>query len=202
MARARGGRDPELAYLRIKEVRQLRGKALGVARAVAAWRERRAAQIDQPTRHVLPDLAVAGIAQRAPATLSELRKVRGVEDRHLRGVVGEELLAAVIAGASAPPPVRPANVRTEVPRELRAAVGLLSAWVAQLARDLELDATLLATRSDLEDFLRSDADARLAQGWRAELVGRQVRQLLEGAAALAFDGHGRLVLEARSHQAL
>ncbi|MCC6436584.1 MAG: HRDC domain-containing protein [Acidimicrobiales bacterium] len=202
VARARGGRDPELAYLRIKEVRQLRGKALGVAKAVAAWRERRAAQIDQPTRHVLPDLAVAGIAQRAPATLSELRKVRGVEDRHLRGVVGEELLAAVIAGAAAPAPTRPTTLRTEVPRELRAAVGLLSAWVTQLARDLELDATLLATRSDLEDFLRNDADARLAVGWRAELVGDQIRQLLEGEAALAFDGHGRLVIEARSRRSL
>ena len=201
-ARARGGREPEETYLRIKEVRQLRGRALAVARAVAAWRERRAAQVDLPTRHVLPDLAVAGVAQRAPATLSELRKVRGIEDRHLRGNVGEELLAAIQHGVSALAPLPPSNVRPEVPRELRAAIGLLTAWVAQLARDLELDATLLATRSDLEELLRDEPDARLGEGWRAELVGRQIRQLLAGEAALAFDGQGGLLLEARSRQPL
>ena len=201
-ARARGGREPEETYLRIKEVRQLRGRALAVARAVAAWRERRAAQVDLPTRHVLPDLAVAGVAQRAPATLTELRKVRGIEDRHLRGNVGEELLAAIQHGVSALAPLPPSNVRPEVPRELRAAIGLLTAWVAQLARDLELDATLLATRSDLEELLRDEPDARLGEGWRAELVGRQIRQLLAGEAALAFDGQGGLLLEARSRQPL
>jgi len=200
--RARGGRDPDEAYLRIKEVRQLRGKALTVARAVAAWRERRAARSDIPTRHVLPDLAVAGIAQKAPTSVEELRKVRGVEDRHVRGVIGEELIAAVREGLDAPPPPRPIAARAEVPRELRAAVGLLSAWIAQLARDLELDATLLATRADLEELLRDEPEARLAQGWRAELVGRQVRQLLDGQAALAFDGRGGLILEARSGRAL
>ncbi len=202
LARARGGRDPDQAYLRIKEVRQLRGKAVAVAQAVAAWRERRAAQTDQPTRHVLADLAVAGVAQRAPATLAELRKVRGVEERHVRGTLGEELLAAVQLGVAAPAPVRQQHVRTEVPRELRAAIGLLTAWVAQLARDLDLDAAMLATRSDLEDLLREDPDARLARGWRGELAGRQIRQLLAGDASLAFDGHGGLILEARAGRSL
>jgi ribonuclease D len=200
--RARSGRDPDEAYLRIKEVRQLKGQALTVARAVAAWRERRAATVDLPTRHVLPDLAVAGIAQRAPASVADLRKVRGVEERFVRGSAGEELLAAVAAGLAAPPPPRPAPNRGEVPKELRAAVGLLSAWLAQLARDLDVDATLLATRADLEDFLRRDPMARLGQGWRAELIGRQIHQLLDGDAALAFDGRGGLVVEARSRRPL
>ncbi len=196
--RSRGGRNPDEAFLRVKEVRQLRGKALGVARAVAAWRERRAAASDIPVRHVLSDLAIAGIAQKAPSSAEDLRKVRGVEDRHSRGSLGEELLAAVRLGQASPVPVQAVNVRNEVPRELRGAIGLLSAWVAQLARDLELDATLLATRTDLEDFLREDPQARLALGWRAELIGHQIRQLLRGEAALAFDGRGGLVIEPRS----
>jgi len=200
--RARSGRDPDEAYLRIKEVRQLKGQALTVARAVAAWRERRAATVDLPTRHVLPDLAVAGIAQRAPGSIADLRKVRGVEERFVRGSAGDELLAAVAAGLAADPPPRPAPHRGEVPKELRAAVGLLSAWIAQLARDLDLDATLLATRADLEDFLRRDPMARLGQGWRAEIIGRQIHQLLDGDAALAFDGRGGLVVEARSRRPL
>lgn len=202
VAKSRGGRDPEFAYLRVKEARQLRGKALAVAQSVAAWRERRAALLDQPTRHVLPDLALAGISQRAPVTGAELRKIRGIDDRHLRPQVADELLEAVRIGLAAPPPVPPGSGRGEVPREYRPAVGLLSAWIGQLARNLDVDATQLATRSDLEDLLRGDDDARLAQGWRAQLVGTQIRQLLDGDAALAFDGRGGLLLEQRSRQAL
>ena len=38
---------------------------------------------------------------------------------------------------------------------------------------------------------------RLAEGWRAEMVGDPIRRLVDGEAALAFDGAGGLVLEPR-----
>ncbi len=90
----------------------------------------------------------------------------------------------------------------ELDRELRPAVALVSAWVSQLGRNLEIDTTLLGTRGDIEALLRKDHDARLSTGWRAELVGEPIRRLVDGEAALAFDGHGGLLLEARSGQPL
>ena len=60
--RNRGERDPEMSWMRIKEARQLKGKARTIAIEVAAWRERRAAELDQPVRFVLPDMAVVTIA--------------------------------------------------------------------------------------------------------------------------------------------
>ena len=74
---------------------------------------------------------------------------------------------------------------------------LVSAWISQLARDLHIDTTLLATRSDLVDLLVGAPDARLAEGWRAQMVGDQIRRLVDGEAALAFNGAGGLVLEPR-----
>ena len=56
--------------------------------------------------------------------------------------------------------------------------------------------------ADLEALLRGDPDARLAHGWRAEVAGGPIRNLVEGRAALAFDGNGGLVLERRSHDPL
>ena len=196
--RVHASRDPEEAWSRLREVRQLRGRSLAVAKEVAAWRERRAAKVDLPSRFVLPDLAVAGVSQRAPQTEEDLRKVRGIEDRFVRGESGAELLEAVRRGLSAPEPTGTPPPRAEVPKELRAAVSLLTAWVAQRARDLGIDASLLATRSDLEDLLRGDSDARLATGWRGDLVGAQIKDLVAGRASLAFDGRGGLLLEPRS----
>jgi hypothetical protein len=57
---------------------------------------------------------------------------------------------------------------------------------------------LLATRSDLGAFLAGDPSARLANGWRRDLLGEPVRRLLAGEFALAFDGNGGLELERRS----
>jgi ribonuclease D len=201
-ARVRGARNPLEAWRRIKEARQLRGRARAMAQAVAAWRERRAAAIDVPVRYVMPDLAIVGIAQRPPGSIRELHKIRGLDERHLRKELAEELLEVIRKTAAAPKPPRDEAPPRDLDRELRPAVGLVSAWVGQLARDLELDTALLATRADLEALLRGEPDARLAVGWRAELVGEPIRQLVDGRAALAFGGGGKLVLEARSHRPL
>ncbi|HUS61930.1 MAG TPA: HRDC domain-containing protein [Acidimicrobiales bacterium] len=196
----RRAQDPETAWWRIKEARQLRGKARGVAQEVAAWREHRAMEVDRPPRSVLPDLGVVGVANRPPKRISDLGGIRGLEGRRPSGATAEALMAAVERGLVQPADkLRLPNV-DEVDRGLRPAVGLVSAWVSQLARDLSIDAALLATRSDLEALLRDDPDARLANGWRAELVGRPVKRLVAGQAALAFEGGGQLVLEERSHR--
>jgi ribonuclease D len=197
--------DPDLAWLRLKEARSLRGRSRGVAAAVAAWRERRAASLDIPARQVLPDLAVLGIAGAMPKSIGALRAVRGVDDRHLRGGAGDELLAAVAVGRELPEAATGEPRRDDVDRDLRPAVALVAAWVAQLGRDLRIDPSLLATRGDLAAFLNGDPDARLATGWRNTLIGEPVRRLVEGHAALAFgrDGagtRGGLVLEERSQR--
>jgi ribonuclease D len=200
--RDRGARDPAEAWRRVKEIRQLRGTPRRVAQAVAAWRERRAAAIDSPVRHVLPDLAIVGVAQRHPKTLEQLRQVRGLDERHLRGPQAAEILAAVAEASDAPPRAHPEGEVHELERELRPAVALVSAWVSQLSRNLEIDTGLLGTRSDIEALLRGDPDARLSQGWRAELVGEPIRRLVDGEAALAFDRGGELRLEIRSGEPL
>ena len=40
-------------------------------------------------------------------------------------------------------------------------------------------------------------DAKMTTGWRHQVVGGPVDDLLSGRAALAFDGHGGLLLEPR-----
>lgn len=189
---------PERAWWKLRDSRQLRGQARGVAQELAAWRERRAKAVDLPVRHVLGDLAVTVIAQRQPQRIEELSGLRGVEGRHLRGV-SREILDAVERGRrlDADQVVVPPSEPNE--RDLRAPVALASAWAAQVARDQRIDTALLATRADLVAYL-GGGGGRVGRGWRADMIGRPLRQLAEGKAALAFDGKGGLVLEARSHR--
>lgn len=200
--RSRGQRDPDEAYRRIKEVRQLKGSSAAVARAIAAWRERRAAALDIPVRYVLSDIAVLGIAQRPPRSRADLEKIRGF-DRGIRDEVVTELLVEVAKALDSPvQPSGPTTVTAPLDRDLRPAVALISAWISQMARDLEIDATLLATRGDLEMLLGGAPEARLATGWRAQIVGDPIRRLLDGQVAVAFAGDGELVIEERSHRSV
>ena len=191
--RPAGAIDPEQAWLRLKDVRVLKAKARGVAQAVAAWRERRAAQADVPPRQILPDLAVLGISQKHPTTVAELSHARGVDERHSRGALGTEIVAAVKDGLGRDVSL-PTSDGDDLDRALRPAVTLVSAWVGEVARTEKIDATLLATRNDLVSLLRGDPAARLASGWRHELLGDGIRRLVEGRAALTFDGRGGLRL--------
>jgi ribonuclease D len=187
------GTDPSQAWLRIKDVRMLKPRARGVARAVSEWRERRAMSVDVPVRQILPDLAVLGIAQRQPKTTHDLVQARGVEERHSKGNLGKEILDAVADGQRSDIDL-PAPDGEELDRALRPAVALVSAWMADLARKQRVDTSLLATRADLVALLRGDGNARLLQGWRAELVGDDIQRLVQGRAGLTFDGRGGLKL--------
>ncbi len=198
--RGRPSREPADAWLKIKDVRHLRGSSLAVAQAISAWRERRAAETDQPVRFVLPDLAIVALAQKKPASVQKLKSVRGLDDRHLKGGVKDMLLQVIADSKGTEPVLLKAPDRANSLREMRPAVTLISAWVSQLAKELSIDPALLASRNDIEAFVRGDEDARLASGWRKELAGEPIARLMDGGAALAFNGRDGLVLEARSHQ--
>lgn len=176
---------PEDAWLRLKDARGLNGKGRGVARAVSQWRERRAMELDVPVRQVLPDLAILGIAQRQPKNETELSQARGVDGRAQRGSTASEILAAVAEGLAGPVPEVPSG-GDDIERDLRPAVTLISAWVSQVAKSEGVDTAMLATRADLVALLSGDPTARLASGWRAELLGDDIQALVSGNASLTF----------------
>ena len=193
----------ELAWTRIKEARHLRGSARCVASVLAEWRERTAQNKDLPTRFILSDLALVGVAQRAPKSSQELKGVRGLDGRYMKDRAADEILSLVAEGLRRPSEDVPTLDTEEGPKldkELRAAVTLVSAWVSQVAKDEALDPALLATRADITDLLRGSKNSRLSTGWRADLVGSRIQDLVTGRAAVAFDPRGGLVLEPRVRQ--
>ena len=190
-------RVPEEAWKKIKEGKNLRGNAQNNIRALAAWRERKAAKLNIPVRYVFPDIALVAIAQQEPKNLNSLEAIRGVETRHLKNTFPKEIFTELASAKELKPLPKKEKQDRDKSKDLRAGVALVSAWIAQAARQLDLDPTILGTRSDIEALVRGDSDARMSKGWRNEIVGESVKELLKGEAALAFDGDAGLVLESR-----
>jgi ribonuclease D len=201
-ARSRGEGHAERAWWRLKDGRVLRGKDRVIAQQLCVWRERKAQVEDKPVRFVLPDLAVLTIAQSRPDTTEKLGAVRGLDGRYLKNGASREILHVLETASQLPMSALHVPVPEDFDRKLRPALTLVSAWVAQLARDAKIDATLLATRADLVSLLRGDADARLGTSWRSDIVGAAVQDLVSGKAALAFGAAGSLVIEERSGKSL
>ena len=189
---------PEQAWWKVGDMRKLSGRSRGVAQEVAAWRERKAAEVDRPRRSVLSDLAVLTIAQRPPRNRQELEKLRGVDTRHLSQGGASEILEAVERGrelASSDlrlPPDAPDS------RASQSAVAVCAGLVRQIADEFQFDQGLLATRLDIAQVVTGEP-SRLDSGWRSDIAGGPIRRLLAGEVAAAFDSEGRLVLEERSH---
>lgn len=187
--RPTGPNPPEDAWLRVKDVRTLKGRSRWVAQAISEWRENRAMDLDLPPRHVLSDIAILGIAQKAPRTAEDMLQSRGVDHRHVNGPQGRALLEAVQLGIENSGQGElsfPSHDGDDLDKSMRPAATLVSAWVTELARQSNLDAGLLGTRKDINDLLGGAPGARMSEGWRAEIVGRDIEDLVAGRKALTF----------------
>jgi ribonuclease D len=192
-------RVPEEAWWKLGDIRSMSRRSRGVAQEVAAWRERTAAETNRPRRMVLSDLALMAISQRPPHDGAELRRMRGVDGRHLTGGRAGEILQAVERGQALP------AGQLRMPAENRdapvpaAAVAVCSGVIRQIADDLDFDQSLLATRADIAQLL-SGEPSRLDAGWRKDIAGDPLRRLIAGDVAAAFDRRGHLVIEERSRR--
>ncbi|MCL2882704.1 MAG: ribonuclease D [Coriobacteriia bacterium] len=180
--------DPSDAYLKVRRISQLKGVHLAVARELALWREEEARRRDLPRRWVLGDEGLIEVAKRMPKTTEALSGIRGVD---MRGRFNKgALLAAVQAGRDLPPEDWPVLKSRKRPRQdVSAAVDLMTALVRQRAHEAEVAPTLLANHSQLENFALNpdDESSPLLQGWRRELIGAELLQLLRGNLVLSLD---------------
>jgi len=183
-------RDPDEAWRRLPRVARLRPRERSVARELAAWRERTAAAEDRPVGSVLSDAALVELARRQPGDRRGLDQIRGLHGR-IANRRGADLLAAVARGRDAEPPaldgVRPPlNESGDAPL-----IALAEALIRARALEAGLAYELVATRADLNQVIaaarRGDAepDVRTLRGWRRDLVGDELLELLDGRHALA-----------------
>ncbi|HET9331002.1 MAG TPA: ribonuclease D [Steroidobacteraceae bacterium] len=164
--------DPDNAWLRLKGLRELDPGRERVARALAAWRERTAAEHNRPRGWILDDAVLREVVLQVPRSLTALAQIEAMP----AGLVkrrGEELLGLVQA-AQVPEPAPPLPGRPR-PDPVKAALvkklGQLSQAVAQ---ELQLVPEVLATRRDLEQLADGQRDGALLRGWRRAILGERL----------------------------
>ena len=191
--------DPRKQFLRVKNIRNLYPRNLGVLRELAAWRENEARTRDCLAKSVIRDEPLLEIARILPSKIDTLEGVRGVNRREI-SKNGNEILSAIKRGLDVPDEELPVLPENDGYSTNRGVEELLAAYVQIRSEELHIEPTILAQRKHIHEFVKwyeqkKDMDDHfLFQGWRKDCIGSNLLSILKGETGLYIDPSGEVGL--------
>jgi len=145
----------EQAIERLKGARNFRGPKRAAAVRLAAWREEEAIRRNRPRQWILRDNVLLDIAYQLPSNEKQLTDIEGMPPKVVSRA-GHALIDAVAASRSEENSYQP-------PRP----------------KDLDIAAETVASKRELSSVIISGArDSRVFTGWRRDLIGEALLELL------------------------
>ena len=160
---------------RLKGARNFRGRRRAAAARLAGWREAEAIKRDRPRQWIMRDNVLLDIAHQLPQSESAMADIQGVPSKLVQRV-GRQLLELVAASANDnrdySPPRPPDEGQKALLKEMQSRV-------AACAKELDIAAETLASKRELSGVIISgNRNSRVFSGWRAELIGNDLLNLL------------------------
>jgi ribonuclease D len=158
--------------------------------------------VDRPVGSILADPPLVELAKRHPSTIGGLEQIRGLHPPAIKRR-GQEILDAIARGREAEPIPRDAGrARTETSDAPMIALAEALLRARSLAAGLAYE--LIASRAELDQIVGAarrgepEPEVRTLTGWRRELVGSDLRDLLAGDSCIGVGPDRRLVLRAHA----
>lgn len=176
--------DKREIYKKVKRVNSCTRRQLGIARELAAWRETRAERHNIPRKWVMSDEVLIALVKRAPRDVASFRSIRGTEQLSEADVTSA--LMAVERGMTCPPAQLPpaGHARKAPSSDLESVVDLMYALVRLVSDQSGVATTMIASRDDLIEYVDHPDESPLREGWRFELMGSRLDDLLSGNMGL------------------
>jgi len=193
---SRDERSPERAYERLPKLGRLDGGQRAAAWRLCEWRERLARKADRPPSYIVPDQALVELARRRPGNRAALEAIRGLPQQTLHRRGAELIEQIELSREDQAPPAAPSAPRRD-PAEAPL-IALAQAVLRHRSMESGVATELIATQSELAALVGAvrrgiDGSAvRALEGWRRELVGDELRELIEGRRAVSVDADGGL----------
>lgn len=181
--------DERLRYRKLKHVASLSRRQMAAAREMAAWREIQACKRNLPRKWVLTDEQIVEACKREPQRIDDLFMVRGMRER-LTTRDAREVLALMRQAMDASPETWPElehGGRSE--KNVDAQVDLMMCIVRLRSREYNIAVPTLASHDDLVNLARGHKErVEVLRGWRREMIGNELVDLLDGRITLSVVG--------------
>jgi ribonuclease D len=182
-------------WRKVSGIGSLSVRSLAIVRELWMWRQAEAQRRDMPPRRVLRDDLIVELAKRKIATAEGIRAIRGIQQSIKRGTV-EELAACIRRGLESPLRDLGRRQHETMPPQLNLLGQFLAPALASICRSANVATSLAGTASDVRDLIAYRLDfggandeepPALARGWRAELVGHLIDELLAGHKSIRIE---------------
>jgi ribonuclease D len=187
---------PEQAWERLK-AKLGRPRDLAALQALAAWRERRAQETDQPRSRILKDDALVELAMQRPQTPEAFDKLRAVQRGYGRSNAAAEIIALMKAVEAKPKSELPQVPERHRGPSPKGAVGdLVRVLLKAVSEEHGVAARIIATSDDIDALVLDDnADVPALKGWRRKLFGEKALAIKHGKIGLAATRKGVVEFE-------
>jgi ribonuclease D len=180
-------------WMRTSGIAGLNRRHLAIVRELWRWRDEEARRRNQPTKRILRDDLIVELAKRQTSDPKRIRALRGME----RGDIQKQmtrLTAAIDTALNLPESELPSLDRRPVRSQLSVLGQFLATALGSICRSAGVAPSIVGTAQDVRDLIahhlgltdRDEEVPLLAQGWRAEVVGRVIEDLLSGKLTISI----------------
>ncbi len=181
-------------WRRVSGVGNLSPRNLAIVRELWMWRRAEAERKNLPPRRVLRDDLIVELAKRKSDDIERIQAVRGMH-RGMKPQMLKELAACIHRGMEASLDDLEREPRESMPSQLNVLGQFLSPALASICRSANVATSLAGTATDVRDLIAyrlgfngvSNEPPLLASGWRAELVGHLIDELISGKKSIRIE---------------
>jgi ribonuclease D len=182
-------------WRKVSGIGNLAGRSLAIVRELWMWRQAEAERRDLPPRRVLRDDLIVELAKRKSDQPEKIKAIRGMQQTGGKQAM-EQLAACIRKGLEAPLDEFTHGRRESMPSQLNLLGQFLSPALSSICRSANVATSLAGTAGDVRDLIAyrlefgswgDEEPPLLARGWRAELVGHLIEDLLAGRKSIRID---------------
>jgi ribonuclease D len=182
-------------WRRVSGLGNLSSRSLAIVRELWMWRRNEAERRDVPPRRILRDDLIVEVAKRKSDSLEKIRAVRGMLQGFKPDVLAQ-IAECVRKGLEAPLDDIERPSQEAMPSQLNLLGQFLSPALSSICRNANVATSLAGTATDVRDLIayrlgftggNDEEPPLLASGWRAELVGHLIEELLAGKTSIRIE---------------
>jgi ribonuclease D len=180
-------------WRRMAGISGLPPQSLAIARALWQWRDAEAKQQDRPPRRILRDDLIAELSKRGSADVASVEAIRGMNYRDKQRYL-EPIAACIQNALDLPDSHLPVSPRRKSSRPRLTLLGqFLATALSSVCHAQHVAPSLVGSVDDVRDLiayrLRLDGfgdgpPPALTRGWRSEVVGQTIQEVLAGKLAI------------------